>query len=389
MLFMTTRRALPLLLTFSLAACGGAEKGGPPRQGPVEVGVVTLTAQPVTTTTELTGRITATAVADVRPQVDGIIKARLFTEGTTVRAGQPLYQIDPRLYRATRDQTAAQLASAQASAATAQAKVARYNRLQTADAVARQDVDDAVAADREAKASIAQYRASLRTANVNLGFTRVYAPISGRIGRSAFTAGALVSAAQTSALATISQLDPIYVDIQQSSTALLDLRESLASGDVLPASTTVRLVLENGRVYPQAGTIQFGEVSVDTTTGTVTLRARFPNPQGILLPGMFVRLTVPQTIVRNGILAPQQGITRDAKGNATALVVGADNKVALRQVTTGQAVGAQWLITAGLRTGDRLIVQGTDKAQPGATVKAVTVTTRTTAAGSTNPGTTN
>ena len=366
-------RAALLAPALLLAGCGASSKNQPPPPGPAEVGVVTLTARPVTTTTELTGRTTATAVAEVRPQVDGIIKARLFTEGAIVKAGQPLYQIDPRLYRATRDQTAAQVASAEAAAVTAQAKVSRYNRLQSADAVARQDVDDAVATARQAKASTAQYRASLRTANVNLGFTRVYAPISGRIGRSAFTVGALVTAAQTSALATISQLDPIFVDIQQSSTALLDLRESLARGDALPASTSVRLILENGRTYQQTGTIQFGEVTVDTATGTVTLRARFPNPQGILMPGMFVRLNVPQTVVRNGILAPQQGITRDAKGNATALVVGADNKVALRQVTTTQAIGDTWLVTAGLKAGDRLIVQGTDKAQPGATVKPVAV----------------
>ena len=371
-----SRSGAALAFVILLAGCGTASNRSVPAPPPAEVGVVTLTTHPVTTTTELTGRTTATAIAEVRPQVDGIVKARLFTEGAIVRAGQPLYQIDSRLYRATRDQVAAQLASAQAAAVTAQAKVSRYNRLQSADAVARQDVDDAVATARQANASIAQYRANLRTANVNLGFTRVYAPISGRIGRSAFTVGALVTAAQTSALATISQLDPIFVDIQQSSAALLDLRESLASDAVLPASTTVRLTMENGRAYQQTGTIQFGEVSVDTSTGTVTLRARFPNPQGILMPGMFVRLTVPQTVVRNAILAPQQGVTRDAKGSATALVVGANNKVALRQITTTQAIGDKWLVTAGLKAGDRLIVQGTDKAQAGATVKPVAVQTK-------------
>ena len=364
--------ALLLTLATPLAGCGSS-KEGMPKMPPAEVGIVTLKTEPVTTTTELTGRTAATAISEVRPQVDGIIKARLFTEGTLVRAGQPLYQIDSRLYRATRDQVAAQLASAQASAVTAQAKVQRYHRLQSADAVARQDVDDAVATSRQASASIAQYRANLRTANVNLGFTRVYAPISGRIGRSTYTQGALVTAAQTTALATISQLDPIFVDIQQSSSALYDLRQSLATGEALPASTTVRLSLENGRAYPQTGTIQFGEAVVDTTTGTVTLRARFANPKGLLLPGMFVRLTVPQTVIRNAVLAPQQGITRDAKGNATAMVVGIDNKVALRQVTTAQAVGDKWIVTAGLKAGDRLIVQGTDKAQPGATVKPVAV----------------
>ena len=374
MLPSTSRTGLTLVMALALAGCGSS-KTAMPKQPPAEVGVVTLTTQPVTTTTELTGRTTATMTSEVRPQVDGIIKARLFTEGSLVRAGQPLYQIDSRLYRASRDEVAAQLASAQASAVTAQAKVTRYNRLQSADAVARQDVDDAVATARQAKASIAQYRANLRTANVNLGFTRVYAPISGRIGRSIYTPGALVTAAQTTALTTISQLDPIFVDIQQSSSAVYDLRQSLATGEALPASTTVRLSLENGRAYPQTGTIQFGEAVVDETTGTVTLRARFPNPKGLLLPGMFVRLTVPQTVVRNAILAPQRGITRDAKGNATALVVGADNKVALRQVTTSDAIGDTWLVTAGLKAGNRLIVEGTDKAQAGATVKAIAVKT--------------
>lgn len=363
--------ALPLLLL--VTGCGSDSGQQAAAPGAVEVGVVALVAQPVTTTTELTGRTAATMTAEVRPQVDGIIKARLFKEGTFVRAGQPLYQIDARLYRATRDQVAAQLASAQAAAVTAQAKAARYGRLQNADAVARQDVDDAVALAREAQATIRQYRATLNSANVNLGFTRVVAPISGRIGRSAYTQGALVTAAQTTALATISQLDPIYVDIQQSSAAVLDLRESLANGGALPASARVRLTLENGRAYPLAGTFEFGEAGVDTSTGTVTLRARFANPDALLLPGMFVRVTVPQTVVRNGILAPQQGITRDAKGNATALVVDASNKVVQRQVTTAQAIGDKWLVTAGLKAGDRLIVQGSDKAPVGATVKPVAV----------------
>lgn len=363
--------ALPLLLL--VTGCGSDSGQQAAAPGAVEVGVVALVAQPVTTTTELTGRTAATMTAEVRPQVDGIIKARLFKEGTFVRAGQPLYQIDARLYRATRDQVAAQLASAQAAAVTAQAKAARYGRLQNADAVARQDVDDAVALAREAQATIRQYRATLNSANVNLGFTRVVAPISGRIGRSAYTQGALVTAAQTTALATISQLDPIYVDIQQSSAAVLDLRESLANGGALPASARVRLTLENGRAYPLAGTFEFGEAAVDTSTGTVTLRARFANPDALLLPGMFVRVTVPQTVVRNGILAPQQGITRDAKGNATALVVDASNKVVQRQVTTAQAIGDKWLVTAGLKAGDRLIVQGSDKAPVGATVKPVAV----------------
>lgn len=364
-------RALPLALL--VAACGSSSGQQPAPQGPVEVGVVTLAARPVTTSTELTGRTAATMSAEVRPQVDGIIKARLFQEGSLVRADQPLYQIDARQYQATRDQTAAQLANAQAAAVTAQAKAARYGRLQNADAVARQDVDDAVALARQALANVRQYRATLNSANITLGFTRVVAPISGRIGRSAYTQGALVTASQTTALATISQLDPIYVDIQQSSAAVLDLRESLAQGGRSPSVTRVRLTLENGRAYPIEGTLEFGEAAVDTATGTVTLRARFANPDGLLLPGMFVRVTVPQTVVQNGILAPQQGITRDAKGNATALVVDAANKVVQRELTVAQAIGDKWLVTAGLKAGDRLVVQGSDKAQPGASVKPVAV----------------
>lgn len=342
-----------------------------PLQQTAEVGVVTLKAEPVTTTTELTGRTAATTVAEVRPQVDGIIKARLFTEGSYVRAGQSLYQIDPRIYRATRDQAAAQIANAQASLATNQAKVSRYRKLGDADAVARQDIDDAAAAARQSAANVRQYRATLASAQVNLGFTRVTAPISGRIGRSSYTQGALVTASQTNALATIQQLDPIYVDVQQSSDALLNLRQSLAQGTTLPASTTVRLILSNGQTYASIGTLEFGEPSVDENSGTVTLRARFPNPQNLLLPGMFVRVQLPQTVVQNGILAPQQGISRDAKGNATALIVTAANKVEQRSVTVAQAIGDKWLVTSGLKTGDRLIVEGADKVQAGATVKPV------------------
>lgn len=363
---------LPLSLAVALAACheGGEQQ---PSTQPTEVGVVTLAAQPVITTTELTGRIAAAVTAEVRPQVDGIIKARLFEEGTMVRAGQPLYQIDPRLYRASRDQAAAQLANAQAAAVTANAKAARYGRLQNADAVAKQDVDDATAAAREARANVKQYRAALATADVNLGFARITAPISGRIGRSTITQGALVTSGQTTALATISQLDPVFVDIQQSSAAVLDLRDSVRQGGDLPKTISVKLTLENGRNYPIAGTLEFGEATVDTTTGTVTLRARVGNPDGLLLPGMFVRVLVPQTRLASAILAPQQGITRDAKGNATALVVDTANKLVERQVTTGQAFGNKWLVIAGLKAGDRLVVQGADKAQPGATVRPIGV----------------
>lgn len=358
------------LTTLALTGCG--KKQPPPPPTP-EVGYVTLAQGSVPLTTELTGRTNPILQSDVRPQVNGVIKARMFKEGSTVRAGQPLYQIDPAVYRAARDQAAAQLQSARAAAVTAQAKAGRYRSLRDIEAVSRQDIDDAVAAAGEARAAIAQNRANLASAQTNLGYTTITAPISGRIGRSAFTPGALVTASQTTALATIQQLDPIYVDIVQSSSQLLALRRALTRGSVLPGSATVRLKLEDGTLYPSVGRIEFAEVNVDTTSGTVTIRARFPNRDGVLLPGMFVRIETPQGVVPNGILAPQQGISRDPKGDATALVLTPDNKVALRQVTAVRAIGDKWLVTSGLKPGDRLIVEGTDKARPGAAVKPVAV----------------
>jgi membrane fusion protein (multidrug efflux system) len=243
--------------------------------------------------------------------------------------------------------------------------------LRDIEAVSRQDIDDAIAAAGQARAQVAAAQANLNSASTNLGFTRIPAPISGRIGRSAFTVGALVSASQTSPLATIQQLDPIFVDITQSSAQLVALRRALAERDVLPASAEVRLKLEDGSDYPFAGRVEFAEVNVDQSAGTVTIRARFSNPQRMLLPGMFVRVTTPQARVPQAILAPQDGISRDPKGNATALLVGADGKAELRNVTAGRAIGDKWLITAGLKPGDKLIVEGTGKARPGAPVKAV------------------
>nr|WP_169333631.1 efflux RND transporter periplasmic adaptor subunit [Novosphingobium nitrogenifigens] len=344
-----------------------------PPMGPAEVGVVTLVAEPVTVSNELTGRTAATTASDVRPQVDGVIKARLFEEGSIVHAGQPLYQIDPRLYKASLDQARGQLENAQATLFTNQAKADRYKTLRDNQAVSRQDIDDTIAAARTARASVHQYQATVQSARVNLEYTRVLAPITGRISRSTVTPGALVTSGQTTALATIQQLDPIYVDITQSSSDLVKLRMALANGSVLPATATVHLKLEDGSDYPLTGTIEFSEVTVDEQAGTVTLRARFPNPQGLLLPGMFVRVVTPQGVVPKGILAPQQGITRDAKGDATALVVDASNKVVLRNVVADKAIGNKWLVTSGLKAGDRLIVEGVDKAEPGAVVKPVPV----------------
>jgi membrane fusion protein (multidrug efflux system) len=360
---------LPMLL---LCGCGAGKK--PPERGPVEVGVVTLQTEPVTLSTELPARTSPYMVSQVRPQITGIIKARLFTEGSLVQAGQPLYQIDPQLYKASRDQAAANVASAQAALVTAQAKADRYKPLVKTEAVSRQDSDDVTAAARQANAAVEQARATLQTARINLDFTRIVAPITGRIGRSAFTVGALVTASQTDALSTIQQLDPIFVDITQSSTKLLELRRALAAGKVLPASANIRLKLDDGSDYPQEGRIEFAEPIVDENAGTVTLRARFPNPDGLLLPGMFVRVVAPQSVLPRGILAPQQGINRNAKGDATALVVNRANKVERRVVTAAQAIGDKWLITSGLKAGDRLIVEGTDKVSPDDTVKPVPVT---------------
>ncbi|MFB0875141.1 MULTISPECIES: efflux RND transporter periplasmic adaptor subunit [unclassified Sphingobium] len=363
-------RVAPLAFSLLITACGQQK---PPQKGPVEVGVVTLTAQDATVSTELPGRTVSTMMSEVRPQVAGLIKQRLFTEGAMVRAGQPLYQIDPRLYRASRDEAQAALMSAQATAAAAQARAQRYRSLGETEAVSAQDRDDVIAAARKAQAAVAQARASLQTSSVNLDFTLVRAPIGGRIGRTLFTPGALVTTSQADPLTTIQQLDPIYVDITQSSAQLLQLRRSLAAGRTLPASATIRLKLEDGTDYPIEGRVEFAEPIVDVNSGTVTLRARFPNPDGLLLPGMFVRVIAPQAVVPRAILAPQQGISRDPKGNATALVVTKGNKVQRRTVTAGQAIGDKWLVTAGLKPGDRLIVEGTDKVRPDDVVKPVAV----------------
>ncbi|HWU04768.1 MAG TPA: efflux RND transporter periplasmic adaptor subunit [Novosphingobium sp.] len=361
----------PVALASMLALAGCSGKQAAPAQQPAEVGVVTLKTEPVTLSNELTGRVTAVNTADVRPQVDGLIRDRLFEEGSMVRAGQPLYQIDPRLYRASLGTAQAQLESAQATLANADAKLKRYQSLSDPTAVSRQDLDDTLATSRTSKASVHQYQASVQTAKVNLEYTRVLAPITGRIGRSAYTKGALVSASQSAALATIQQLDPIYVDITQSSADLLRLRMALAKGSIMPTNAKVSLKLEDGTPYPLQGSVEFSEVNVDANAGTVTLRAKFPNPHNLLLPGMFVSVATPQATMPNGILAPQQGVTRDPRGNATALVVDAHNKVVLRQITVDKVIGTSWLVSKGLSAGDRLIVEGADKVQPGATVRPV------------------
>ncbi|AGB82478.1 RND family efflux transporter, MFP subunit [Serratia sp. FGI94] len=345
-----------------------------PAAGPLEVGVRTLQARPVTLSSELSGRVTAAMSSEVRPQVDGIIKRRLFTEGAEVKAGQLLYQIDPASYQASYDQALAQLQNARATVKSSRLKAQRYAALVKENGVSQQDADDAQASYQQALASVAQYRAAVASAKVNLDYTQVRAPIAGRIGISAVTPGALVTAGQSDALATIRALDPIYIDLTQSSSQLLKLRKRLA-GVKTSQTVPVKVQLEDGTAYAQQGKLALTEVAVDESTGSVTLRAVVPNPQHQLLPGMYVRATVENGVDPQAILAPQQGIGRDADGNATAWVVNRQNQVEQRRVVTDRVIGSSWLVTSGLQAGDRLIVEGTDKVKAGSRVSAVEVAT--------------
>ena len=368
------------VLALTLGGCGTASKdqakgGRNAAKGPPEIGFLVLQPSSVPIVTELAGRTAAYQTSEVRPQVTGLIRRRFFAEGALVRKGQPLYQIDPSLYRASTNEARANLASAAANAEATRIKAERYKPLADMQAVAKQDYTDAAAQARQAAATVAQTRAALDTARINLRFTTVPAPITGRIGRSLFTEGALVTASQTDPLTTIQRLDPIYVDIQQASADLLRLRRALAAGGAAAASAAVRLKLEDGSDYGLAGTVEFAEVMVDTATGTVTLRARFPNPQGLLLPGMFVRASFAQSIDRNAFLVPQQAVSRDPKGNATVFVVAPDgkggSKAVQKNVVTTRTLGANWVVTAGLAPGDKVIVQGVGKVKPDATIKPV------------------
>jgi membrane fusion protein (multidrug efflux system) len=336
--------------------------------------VVTLAPQTLALTTELAGRTQPHQISEVRPQVSGILLKRLFTEGAQVKAGEPLYQIDPATYHAAADQARAALAKAEANVATNRLKAQRYEELAALDAVSKQARDDAVVALKQSEADVAAAHAAVQTAQINVDYTTLTAPISGQIGRSSVTPGALVTANQAAALATIQQLDPIYVDVTQSSADLLRLRRALASGTLKTAGADqarVKLVLEDGTPYPATGTLQFAEVTVDPTSGAVTLRAVFPNPKQTLLAGMYVRAILEEGVRSGALLVPQQAVTRDPRGNGVALVVGADGKVAPRILTIDRAVGDQWLVTAGLAAGDRVIVEGLQKARPGAPVTPV------------------
>ena len=413
-------RTAAALVVVALASCGPKKNDQP--KPPPEAGYVVLQPETVPLFIELTGRTTAFETSEVRPQVAGLILARTFTEGSVVHQGQTLYRIDPATYRAALAQAQANLVSAQATAVSTRAKADRYKPLADIEAVAKQDYTDARAAADQAAAAVAQNRAAVRAAAINLGYTDVRAPITGRVGRSLVTTGGLATVGQTTALTTIQRLDPIFVDIQQSSADLLDLRHALATGGRSASSAAVTLELGNGD-YEVKGHIEFAEAMVDPATGTVTLRARFPNPKGILLPGMFVRARLSQETARNAILAPIAGITRDPRGNATALVVGRDPEAAKkardaaqkggkggdsgggsgaggggssgssggaggggptqgaddlnalraisRDVVVDRIVGDKWLVTKGLAAGDRLIVEGLNRVKPGQPIRPV------------------
>jgi membrane fusion protein (multidrug efflux system) len=353
----------------------------------VEVNTVTVHSERVVLTTELPGRTAAYLIAEVRPQVNGIILKRLFEEGKDVKEGGLLYQIDPAPYQAAFDQAKAALAVAEANLPATRARAERLSGLVEIHAVGQQDYDDASAALLRAEASVASARAAVESARINLAYTPLKAPISGRIGRSAVTVGAMVTAYQPAALAVIQQLDPIYVDVTQASADLLRLRRGLASGQLKTTGSVrkVKLLLEDGTPYPHEGTLQFRDVTVESTTGSVILRMVFPNPDYMLLPGMFVRAIVEEGVNEKAVLAPQQGVTRDAKGNATALVVGADSKVEERPLTLDRALGDRWLVTAGLQDGDQVIVEGLQKIRPGVPVKAVPFAPRPAGAGPAGP----
>jgi membrane fusion protein (multidrug efflux system) len=377
------------LLVAGLMLCACKPKASaPPPAGPAEVGVVTLATERVLLTAELPGRTSAFLVAEIRPQVSGLIQSRLFQEGANVKAGDVLYQIDPAPYQAALDQAKAALVTAQAELVTAEAnlpairsRAERLKGLVAIHAVAQQDYDDASAALRQAEANLAARksaveisRAAVESARINLSYTPVKAPISGRIGKSNVTVGAMATAYQAVPLAVIQQLDPIYVDVVQANADLLRLRSRASTGGLQRSGTeqrNVKLRLEDGTLYPLRGTMQFRDVTVDPTTGTVTLRMVFPNPNHVLLPGMFVQAVVEEGVNPQAILAPQQGVKRDNRGHPIAWVVGKDEKVEQRILELDRALGDKWLVTSGLAPGDRLIVEGSQKVRPGAGVKAV------------------
>ena len=375
-LFRTRRGRAALLGVLALGpALAGCGKKAPPHAPPPQVGVIILHAQPLERTTVLPGRTESVMVSDVRPQVSGIILKRLFTEGSSVKAGQQLYQIDPATYQAAYDSAKATLASDQAALVTAKAKAARYKPLAAAQAVSAQGYSDAEAAAQEAAANVEAARAALEQASINLQYTKVLSPISGTIGASTVTPGALVTAEQATALATVTKLNPIYVDVNEPDTVWLRLKREAASGQLKmqsDGSTKVTLTLEDDSTYNLPGKLQFSEVQVDESTGTVLVRAIFPNPQHLLLPGMYVHATVDEGVNPNGLLVPQQAVSHDTRGDATVYVVGKNNMAELKIIQIGDNYGNNWVVTGGLKAGERVIVDGLQNVQPGAPVTPVT-----------------
>ena len=366
-----TRAVLCMLLSLMLLACEEGGKGAPGSSGPREVVIIKLEPRREVYTTALAGRIASFQVAEVRPQVGGILQQRLFTEGADVKAGQALYQIDPATYEAALDSAQAALMKAEANVTPARLKAERFRELLAIKAVSKQEYDDAQAAFKQAEADVAVNRAAVKTARINLEYTKVRSPISGRIGKSAFTPGALVTANQAQALTSVRQLDPVYVDITQSSQDLLRLRAQFTNGELRSAAeeAPVRLKLENGAMYPHEGRLQFTDVSVDESTGMVSLRALFPNPEHILLPGMYVRAVIAEGVDENALLVPQRALRRDPKGQASVLLVDGGGKVDVRLVDVGRTVGDSWQVLSGLKPGDRVIVEGGQTVRPGMSVK--------------------
>ncbi|EHJ58826.1 efflux RND transporter periplasmic adaptor subunit [Novosphingobium pentaromativorans] len=358
----------------ALAACSGGSQQDRHAPKP-KVGFVVAKSSDVPVEVVLGGRTVAYETSQVRPQVSGVIKKRYFTEGAYVRAGQPLFQIDPSLYRAAVNQSEANLASARASADAAAVKAERYKPLAEMEAIAKQDYTDALAQARVAKAAVAQNAAALDTARINLRFTTVPAPISGRIGRSLFTVGALASASQADPLALIQRTDPIYVDMKQSSTDLTALRQKLSQGGASAGSTSVRLKLQDGNAYGASGTVKFSEVTVDESTGTVTIRAQFPNPDGLLLPGMFVNAVFDQSVQHDAYLVPQSAVLRDFDGSAYVMIVGKEGKAMRRKVITDRTRGKFSVVTDGLADGEKIIVDGLNGLKQGDAITPVPAST--------------
>jgi len=360
------------LTILGLSACG-KQQGGMPAGFAPQVTVITLKQQSVSLTRELPGRTSAYLIAEVRPQVNGIVKRRLFTEGAYVKAGQPLYEIDDSLYQAQHQSAQAALQKAQATLKVAELAANRSSEVLKVGAISKQDNDNAIAALGQAKADVAAAEAAVASSKVNLDYAHIVSPINGRIGGSSVTPGALVTANQATALATVTQLDPIYVDVNQSSNEWLQLKREIELGRVEAkgSGTPAKIILQDGSTYSREGKLQFADVTVDPTTGNLMLRVIVPNPDGLLMPGMYVRAVLNEGVLSNGVLAPQQGVTRDPKGTATALVVNKDSKVEPRPIKVSRTVGDQWLVEDGLVAGDRVIVEGVQKIQPGMNVSPV------------------